>query len=217
MKSLYAILGIEKSAGEEQVRKAYRRASRKAHPDVGGTNEEFAEIKLAYDVLIDPERRKRYDETGQFDQSGPNNADRVAMTWIYTALDQTLAALMRHHGSIEGCDIKSDMVAWLKKAKLDLGQSIKELHTKDVVWKSIKSKFVSKDGDTCLESMIDSTISITNQMIEQQERKQSQIDVALALLGKFTFVYTKKDGWTMSVKMGSHATLGIGFGGSTWG
>jgi curved DNA-binding protein CbpA len=61
----YAVLGIERSASPDEVRAAYRRAARASHPDLNPGDQSaldrFKRVQLAYDVLIDPERRAEYD------------------------------------------------------------------------------------------------------------------------------------------------------------
>ena len=60
----YTRLGVNPSASEDEIRKAYRDAARRLHPDVNveeGATELFINIKEAYEVLIDPEQRAAYD------------------------------------------------------------------------------------------------------------------------------------------------------------
>lgn len=58
---LYNILKIDKTSSQEAIKKAYRRASLKHHPDRGGNSEEFKKVNRAYEVLSDPIKKKEYD------------------------------------------------------------------------------------------------------------------------------------------------------------
>jgi curved DNA-binding protein len=64
-KDYYEILGVEASAGEAELKTAYRRLARKYHPDVSkekGAEEKFKSINEAYEVLRDKEKRQQYDQ-----------------------------------------------------------------------------------------------------------------------------------------------------------
>ncbi len=67
-KDYYATLGVKRDATEGEIKKAYRRLARKHHPDVNPGNKQaearFKEISVAYDVLSNPEKRRRYDQLG---------------------------------------------------------------------------------------------------------------------------------------------------------
>ena len=65
----YKVLGIDKKASKEDIKKAYRKLARKYHPDVNANDKEaqkrFQEINEANEALSDPEKRKKYDEYGE--------------------------------------------------------------------------------------------------------------------------------------------------------
>ncbi|KAI9078699.1 hypothetical protein K1719_039342 [Acacia pycnantha] len=61
----YEILGVSKSASQDELKKAYKKAAIKNHPDKGGDPEKFKELAQAYEVLSDPEKREVYDQYGE--------------------------------------------------------------------------------------------------------------------------------------------------------
>ena len=63
--TFYKILGVEKTATKDEIRKAYRTLIRTKHPDKGGDKDEFQKIQLAYDTLSDENKRKVYDDYGE--------------------------------------------------------------------------------------------------------------------------------------------------------
>src|SRR5205807_8276982 len=77
-KDYYSTLGVAKTATEKEIKQAYRKLARKHHPDVNpgekSAESKFKEINEAYEVLGDPEKRRKYDELGanwrMYEQAG---------------------------------------------------------------------------------------------------------------------------------------------------
>src|SRR5580765_2608665 len=66
---LYIVLGLEREASVSEIKRAYKRLARRYHPDINPgdrmASAQFRQIAEAYETLSDPDRRRRYDATGQ--------------------------------------------------------------------------------------------------------------------------------------------------------
>ncbi|MGH3763736.1 MAG: DnaJ C-terminal domain-containing protein [Pseudonocardiaceae bacterium] len=79
---LYAALGVSRTAGQDEIQRAYRKLARTYHPDMNkdpGAEDRFKEVSAAYDVLSDPEKRRRYDAFGPDFRQVPDDVD--PQTW----------------------------------------------------------------------------------------------------------------------------------------
>ena len=81
-RDFYDALGVSRTASADEIQRAYRKLARTYHPDVNkepGAEDRFKEVSEAYDVLSDPETRKRYDAFGPSFRQVPEGVD--ADTW----------------------------------------------------------------------------------------------------------------------------------------
>ncbi len=111
-RDFYRILGVPKSAGQDEIQQAYRRLARKHHPDVNKApeaEERFKDISEAYSVLSDPEQRARYDAP---DFRG------VPEETPFTDFEDLFGGMFggRRAGPVPGADQESEVVISVEEA-----------------------------------------------------------------------------------------------------
>jgi len=142
-KDYYQILGVSRNASEKEIKQAYRRLARKYHPDLNpgdkSAEAKFKEINVAYEVLSNPEKRRKYDQFGeqweyaeQFAKSGGQGrvrwdfggggttfeyGDLSGFSDIFSSLfgDSIIGSRMRR-GPRRGQDIESPIEVTLEEA-----------------------------------------------------------------------------------------------------
>ena len=114
VRDYYEILGVDRSADEQTIKRAYRKLAKKYHPDTNKGNaiaeEKFKEATEAYAVLSDPEKRKEYD------QFGHENSDGSYREYHFEEedLDEILRSIFggafgRHPMRENGADLHADL------------------------------------------------------------------------------------------------------------
>jgi curved DNA-binding protein CbpA len=101
----YAELGVNRDAPIEVVRRAYRKAAKRAHPDHGGSTDAFTKLNRALKVLTDPERRAHYDRTGEDAEPKPDGTETRAMQTAFQALGNVIANLQAQSFNPETMDV----------------------------------------------------------------------------------------------------------------
>jgi molecular chaperone DnaJ len=119
----YERLGIARDATAEQIRKAYRSLARKHHPDVNtdpASEERFKDIKEAYEILSDPEKRQYYDRFGQapgasgpgFGPDGPGDFGQDIFDMFFGGGSRSA----RRNAAEDGSDLRYDLTLTLDEA-----------------------------------------------------------------------------------------------------
>jgi molecular chaperone DnaJ len=131
-KDYYAILGVEKNATDEEIKRAFRRKARETHPDVSDhedAEERFKEINEAYDVLSDASKRQMYDQYGSIDGrfgGGPDLGDffgGFGMEDIFSAFFNGVSGVGRRV-RLEGRDMVAHLSITLEEAATGVDQDL---------------------------------------------------------------------------------------------
>lgn len=140
----YQVLGIDKNASENDIKKAYRKLAIKHHPDKGGDQEVFKELCRAYEVLSDPEKRRTYD---QFGEEGLDNAGASDPSDIFDLFFRG-GRPKRSNGKRKGEDIDSPIKVTLEQVYN--GASRRMAISKDVICDACEGHGGPKEAiETC--------------------------------------------------------------------
>ena len=180
--TLYEILGVAPTATTDDIKKAYRKKARASHPDTGaagGDREQFHQVQHAYDVLSDPERRQRYDETGE--QGGaplvptPTQILAEAFSIVLDAPVRMLSPLAM---------LKEVLQARLANERRDLAEHEREIRR----WRKMLEKLERKEGEEAvLESVLERKIAPHTHGAEMSRGWIDGLQVALKMTDGYRY------------------------------
>lgn len=181
MKSLYEILGVERTATTKQISTAYRNLAKTKHPDVGGNQQEFAEIARAADVLCDPAMREKYDTTGETERD-LNGVDALALELLIGLFAQAIEKSLSPMAS--NMNLKLFVATQLGTQKRAIHETKVQLQLRHEKLKSVAGSMKIKDNglDLLAPRILGMASSITERLskadndIATHERAQTILD-----------------------------------------
>ena len=201
MNDYYETLGVDQEATTAEIKKAYHKKANKLHPDKGGSEEEFAELSIAYKVLIDPDQRKKYDNTGIDD--GMADEVKAAINFIhdqFTTITKEMCAAYKNSAEIEFTDlsIQARVKSYVSKRMFEETQQIElcDIAIKMLQKLKPKVKFTKKKKSKCSRNLF----SAANAELEENARNSKaqheanfkMLKVALSILEDYSDVRTSQ-------------------------
>ena len=137
MKDYYEILNVSRDASQDEIKSAYRKLAKKYHPDLNPNDKEaeqkFKEINEAYEILSDPEKRKRYD---MFGEAGANGQGGYSQDFggfgdifddifdIFTGGFGRTSQRSRDYGPVRGADLRYELTLEFEEAVFGVEKEI---------------------------------------------------------------------------------------------
>ncbi len=187
-KSLYNILDVSETADKKDIKSAYRKKAKKSHPDVGGNSEKFALVKKAHDILMDDERRAKYDATGDQSEKSPDNTMGNIINCVAFHFNVVLQELSQSGTS----PLVVDMVSRIKsKIKSSMEENQKNLRINKVVLdfdKNMVGRFKKKkDEMNIFDGIISNRITALQMSIVNFENTIKTHEQALEMIKGFSY------------------------------
>lgn len=181
MKNLYEILGVTNLVKKEQIKKAYREKSAKCHPDVGGDAEEFIQINKAYQILMDDEKRARYDKGETIDNilNPKNNRSFEIIAHIFCITLDNFDAEDKNIIKIVKQDIKMNI------NKIE--EEIEKRNALKINYEKALKKIKHKDSNNILVQITNSRIQIKIDEIAKLQSEKHHFDEALKIIKDFNY------------------------------
>ena len=184
--NLYDKLGVKKTSKKEEIKQAFREKAKKAHPDVGGSEEEFKELNRIFRILFDDKLRLIYDLSGEEKEQTIDNAEQQAMN----LLSNELISIINHYKQqVVQRDIIAEMT---EKLQLTINQTAKQIKdiegaTKEIT--KIKNRLKMKRGRKApfLINTLDGEINRMKVEAINLGIKIEILEKAVMLLGDYIF------------------------------
>lgn len=181
-KTLYEVLGVENTATQAEIKKAYWALAKEHHPDIGGDPKIMAEISHAYDILSNDKKKDRYDTTG-------NTALEVAFMPKFIALASDLFIRMINECDEE--DLKTlDLIEGMKKNIKKLIDQLTESQCKLIDKENkflLAKKRLKTKGDNVLLRVLDDEIKSVKLGIEAHGEEIIFMQEANEVLAEYNY------------------------------
>lgn len=174
----YEVLGVAKDATQEEIRKAWQRAAKAAHPDrAGGSNERMALVNTAYAILRDPAARKQWDENKS--TGGVMSDEDKAMTLLRGAAYAAISQIMNGANPIEAIRTALDgQVGGCQHARVACHRELEALER--------MRKRVKGPSPNFLADMIDKEIEQRRERLPDFDNDEKLFELALTMLGQYS-------------------------------
>lgn len=178
----YFELDLTKFATIEQIKIKYRQLAQEHHPDKGGDEQRFIRIKLSYEILIDPIRRKEYDETGNTNPKIDNvkvDATNEIATMVFDLINQINPEA-------------DDLIVIMRRELVNRKKAIIEQQQDCHKHVAHLSKFITRikiktDGENMIAGFVNTRLEQRKNDLEHLKHRNNVIDAAQKILTDYSY------------------------------
>lgn len=212
MKDLYKILGVTRNVSLKGIQNAYRKQAKKHHPDRGGDPEKFREVTEAYDVLSDPERRHRYDATGETDKP-VDNREALLATAVARAYSLVLEKLLPSNKDLTKVDLVAEMKQALDTKIQEIEKNLPEVRKVKARLEQVAERLEDEQG--LLKGAAQYQAAHVGRQIEAVEKELHDAKLAHDYLRGCKYRFDPKTTREQDIEKLERLMRGIGMGSAT--
>jgi len=186
---LYKTLGVNRNASSKGIQNAFRRLVKKHHPDRGGDPEKFREVQEAYDVLSDPERRSRYDATGDTSKKVDNREALLALA-VSRAYALLLDKVLSTKRDLTTIDVVGEMKSLLDAKIRETEESLPELRKVMNNLSQVADRLTDEQG--LLIGAAQFQVTNLGRQIEQFQKELDEMKLAHDYLNRCAYDFDKR-------------------------
>lgn len=190
MTDLYAELGVPRAPPPTtaQIRSAYRKRSKRTHPDGGGSVEEFQRVTTAMQVLTNEARRRIYDETGEVQDAPVDDLEQVALQFVFGEVDFVLAQVEARGMFMDDVDVIGDARIGLERKLGEIDAAVKKLQKNRETAEKVAAKFRAKRGKVDrIGPMYRVRVADLGRNLEAHAHDRRVVERAVEILGEHEF------------------------------
>ena len=176
----YTELDVSVTASTEEIKQRYRTLAQMHHPDKGGDEEIFKRIKLAYEILSDPIRRKQYDLTGE--TTTTNTKDEAIANIVQILLHVVPSFNVDEDDLIKIAEAETRTM--LELVDKDIGVTERYIANLEKVSKKLRIK---TDGENILNTFITHQIQQRKQELQNFQRRVKVCNLMLEILKDYEY------------------------------
>lgn len=186
----YEVLGIPPNATPQQVKAAYRKLSRRWHPDQNpgkDTSAKFNEVNAAYRLLSDPERRERFDRTGVADEDAPDNSLSEALAVLSVAYTETILEGVSTGKNLRRVNLIAVMKAKIVEKLKPIRKELSDMEKVEAAFKESSGRFEGNNDDNPLLAVANSHLKNIREQREVRLRVIATYEEAQKLLSAYRY------------------------------
>ena len=186
MTNPYEVLGVERDADLDTIKAAFRAKAKEFHPDRAGNAKMFDQVNLAYEVLRDPDVRRRYDETGEIVLQKDSLMSIVACL-LDEAMGCSINRMIEEHRTVQHTPITKFMAESLVEAFEILNQNAAVLAEAVMIWGEISERMGVSQGDNIMSNLALRRLSEVQQQLLGLKKQREALELAQDELRRYSY------------------------------